>query len=63
MYEVTKTMHIRLPNGRSVVLQVGRRGVQNVNGQDVDLDEKLRRALGPEKFQELIDDGDIIERY
>lgn len=60
MYHVTKTTHIRLPGGRSVVLREGPRGVvHDPDGNPVDLDAGLERALGADTLKDLLTKGVI----
>ena len=63
MYHITKTRHVRLDGGRSVVLREGPRGVQpDLDGNPVDLDAGLEKALGSTVLARLIEDGTIVER-
>ena len=63
MYHITKTRHVRLDGGRSVVLREGPRGVQpDFDGNPVDLDAGLEKALGSDVLARLIEDGTIEVR-
>ena len=66
MYTVNEPMHVRLPNGRSVVLRAGPRGIQladprSETGEIIDLDENLRRTVPADILKKLIKDGKITE--
>lgn len=64
MYYVTKTKHVRLDGGRSVVLREGPRGLQlnPITEEMEDLDAKLKKAFPDRMFQSLLRDGTIEER-
>ena len=63
MYHITKNRHVRLENSRSVVLREGPRGVQpDLDGNPVDLDAGLEKALGSAALARLIEDGTIEVR-
>ena len=64
MYVVNKLVHVRLGDGRSVVLQPGPRG-KGYDGfieQEVDKDEGLEKALGSKILAELLESGAIEKR-
>ena len=62
MYRVTRTRHIRLEGGKSVVLREGPRGVRDDGeGTVTDLDAGVRKALPANVLKELIADGTIVK--